>query len=165
MPGLLPLLVGHFGDRVPEVDPGVVHHHVEAAQAGHGRLDHQPDGVGVGQVGADDRVAVTGQPGQDLLRQRRGVTVMHRHPVALPGERLRHRPANAPGGPGDEDRPAQFSSHRESSLVAVAQFLAVAASPLALPGRGADDLEYRLGQLTGPVAVRRVQEQGLADRR
>src|SRR5690348_15390539 len=66
---------------------------------------------------------------------------MHRHPVTLARERPRHSPADATGCPGDQDRVAptaaggrQLSSHRDSSLVVVAQFLAVAATP-AWPAR------------------------------
>ena len=55
--------------------------------------------------------------------------VVHRHPVAQLRERLRHRPADAPGRPRHQYRSLhRLSSHRDSNLVAVAQFLAVAAS-------------------------------------
>jgi hypothetical protein len=73
------------------------------------------------------------QPGQHLPRQSGRIPVMHGHPVALPRERLRDRPADAPGRPGDQDRPRHVSSHKDSSLVDVAQFLAVAVMPV-LPG-------------------------------
>jgi len=136
-PRVLPLLVGHVGDRVRHVDPGVVDQDVQPAQLGGGLVDHLPHGCGVGQVRAEDRVAAARQPGRHLPGQRGGIAVMHRHPVTLAGERLRHRPPDAPGGPGDQDRAAlrrhHFSSHRDSSLVDVAQFLAVAVMPL-FPG-------------------------------
>src|SRR5580693_9428476 len=133
VPHVLPLLVGHLGDRVPHVDPGVVDQDVQPAQVGSGLVHHLPDGGGIGQVRADDRVPLAGQAGQHLEGQRGRIAVMHRHPVALAGERLRHRPADAPRRPGDQDRAAfpgrHFSSHRASSLVAVDQFLAVAVMP------------------------------------
>src|SRR3984957_17241226 len=138
-PCLLPFLIGHFGDRVPHVDPGVVDQDVQPAQVGGGLIYHLPDGRGVGQVGAHHRVAAAAQPGPHLLRESGRIAVMDRHPVALGGEGLRHRPADAPGGPGDQDRAARgpggchLSPHKDSSLVAVAQFLAVAATPF-LPG-------------------------------
>jgi hypothetical protein len=121
---------------VPHVDPGVVDQDVQPTEIGRGLVDHLLDGRGVGQVGAHHRVAVARQPGQHLLRERGRVAVVHRHPVALLGERLRYRAADAPGRPGDEDGtipPPHFSSHKDSSLVAVAQFLAVAATPF-FPG-------------------------------
>src|SRR5215469_7097959 len=62
---------------------------------------------------------------------------MHRHPVTLARERQGHGPADAAGGPRDQDRAApggrHVSSHRDSSLVDVDQFLAVAVMPV-LPG-------------------------------
>jgi hypothetical protein len=61
-----------------------------------GLIDHLPDGLGVSQVGPDDRVTVTRQPGQYLGRQAGRPAVVHRHPVALPGERLGHRTADTP---------------------------------------------------------------------
>ena len=61
---------------------------------------------------------------------------MHRHPVTLARERLRHGPADAAGRPRDQDRAAprisagrHFCSHRDSSVLDVAQFLAVAVMP------------------------------------
>jgi predicted NBD/HSP70 family sugar kinase len=135
-PHVLPLLVGHLGDRVPHVDPGVVDQDVQPAQGVGGPLHHRPDGDGVGQVGADSRVAAAGQAGQHLLREPGRIAMMHRHPVAPVGERLRHGPADAARSPRHQDRAPggrHVSSHRASSLVAVVQFLAVAATPL-LPG-------------------------------
>ena len=115
------------------IDPGVVDQHIQAAQVGGGLVHHLLDGLGVGQVAADDGMTVARQSGQHLAREPGRIPVMHRHPVALPRERLRDRPADAPGRPGDQDRPRHVSSHRDSSLVDVAQFLAVALMP-ALPG-------------------------------
>jgi predicted NBD/HSP70 family sugar kinase len=135
-PHVLPLLVGHLGDRVPYVDPCVVDQDVQTAQRVRGPVHHRPHGAGVGQVGADNHVAGAGQAGQHLLREPGRVAMMHRHPVALAGERLRHRPADAAGSPRHQDRAPgrrHFPSHRASSLVAVVQFLAVAATP-PLPG-------------------------------
>ena len=118
---------------MPVIDPGVVHQHIQAAQVGGGLIHHLPDGFGIGQVGADDGVPAARQPGQHLPREPGRIPVMHRHPVTLPRECLRDRPADAPGRPGDQDRPPHLSSHRDSSLVQVAQFLAVAVM-LVLPG-------------------------------
>jgi hypothetical protein len=81
-PGVLPLLVGHLGDRVPGVDPGVVDQHVQAAEVRMSLVDHLPDGVGVGQVGLDDRMAAARQPGQDLAGQLSRPAMVHRHPVS-----------------------------------------------------------------------------------
>jgi predicted NBD/HSP70 family sugar kinase len=132
-PGVLPLVVGHLADRMPVIDPGVVHQHIQAAQVVGGLVHHLPDRLGVGQVGADDGVTAAGQGGQHLPREPGRIPVMHGYPVALPRERLRDRAADAPGRPGDQDRPRHFCSHRDSSLVEVAQFLAVAVTPV-LPG-------------------------------
>ena len=97
-----------------DVDPGVVDQHVQAAEVRVGLADHLPDCLGVGQVGLDDRVAVARQPGQHLAGphlagqpgqpRRPRPAVMHRHPVALPGERLGHRPADAPRRPRHQYR-------------------------------------------------------------
>ena len=76
-------------------------------------------------------MAATRQPRQHLAGQLRRPAVVHRHPVAPLRERLRHRPADAPGRPRHQYRSLphhRLSSHRDSNLVAVAQFLAVAAS-------------------------------------
>jgi hypothetical protein len=115
------------------IDPGVVHQHIQAAQVGDGLVHQLPDGLGVGQVAADDGVTAARQSGQHLPRESCRSQVMHRHPVALPGERQRDRPADTAGRPGDQDRPGHLSSHMDSSLVQVTQFLAVAAMPV-LPG-------------------------------
>jgi len=118
---------------VPVIDPGVVHQHIQAAQVAGGLVHHLPDRLGVGQVGTDNGVTAARQRGQHLAREPGRIAVMHRDPVTLPREGQRDRPADAPGRPGDQDRPAHFSSHKDSSLVAVAQFLAVATMP-ARPG-------------------------------
>ncbi len=95
-----------------------------------GLIDHPADGLGVGQVGLDDGVAVARQRAQHLAGQPGRPAMVHRHPVAEPGERDRHRPADAPGRPRHQDRSRHGCSlHRDSSLAAVAQFLAVAARP------------------------------------
>jgi hypothetical protein len=96
LPRVLPLLVGHLGDRVPQVDPGVVHQHIQAAEVSGGRVDHPPDGLGVRQVGLDDGVAAARQPGPYVLGQSGRIAVVHRDPVAELGECLRDRPADAP---------------------------------------------------------------------
>jgi len=67
-PRVLPLVVGHLGDRVPVIDPGVVHQHIQAAQVAGGSVHHLPDGLGVGQVGTDDGVTAARQSGQHLAR-------------------------------------------------------------------------------------------------
>ena len=87
-----------------EVDAGVVDQHVQAAEVRVGLVGHPPDGLGVGQVGLDDRVPVTRQSGQHLAGQPGRPAVMHRHPVALPGERLRDRSADAPRRPRHQYR-------------------------------------------------------------
>jgi hypothetical protein len=93
-------------------------------------VDHPPHGLGVRQVGLHDRVAATRQPGPHLPGQPGRAAVVHRHPVTMLRERLGHRPTDAPGRPRHQDRSRHCpSSHRDSSLVAVAQFLAVAARP------------------------------------
>jgi len=120
---------------VPYVDPGVVDQDVQPAEIGGGPVHHLPYGSGVSQVRADYGVAAARQPGQHLLGQPGRIAVVHRHPVTLASERLRHGPADSAGCPRDQDRAASrphFSSHRDSSVVAVTQFLAVAAMP-ALP--------------------------------
>jgi hypothetical protein len=111
------------------IDPGVVHQHVQAAQVGGGLVHQLPDSLGVGQVAAHDGVTAARQVGQHLPRESGRIPVVHRHPVALPCERLRDRPADTPGRPGDQDRPGHVCSHKDSSLVQVTQFLAVAATP------------------------------------
>ena len=59
-PGLLPLLVGGVVRRVRLKHAGVVDEDVDAAErAGH-LVDHAPDGLGVGQVGAGDHVPAAG---------------------------------------------------------------------------------------------------------
>src|SRR5580693_10145685 len=80
-------------------------------------------------------MAAAGQLGEHLGGEPGRVAMMNRHPVAPLRERPRHRPADAPGCPGDQDRPRHtrhLASQRDSSLAAVAQFLAVAAT-LVLP--------------------------------
>jgi hypothetical protein len=84
---------------VPEVDPGVVHQHVQPAEVRGGLVDHPPDGLGVGQVGLDDRVAAARQPVPHFLGEPGRIAVVHRHPVAELREGLRDRPADAPGRP------------------------------------------------------------------
>jgi hypothetical protein len=114
---------------VPLIDPGVVHQHVQAAQVGGGLVHQLLDRLGVGQVAADDSVTAARQRGQHLSGEAGRIPVMHRHPVALAGEGLRDRPADAPGRPGDQDRPGHVGPHMDISLVQVTQFLAVAATP------------------------------------
>jgi hypothetical protein len=92
-----PLLVRHLGDRVPEVDPGVVHQHVQPAEVRSGLVNHPPDRAGVGQVGLHDRVTAARQPGPHFLGEPSRVAVVHRHPVTELRESLRDRPADAPG--------------------------------------------------------------------
>jgi hypothetical protein len=58
-PGILPLLVGHVGDRVRDVNPGVVDQHVQAAQVRVRPVDHPSHGPGIGQVGLHDRMPAT----------------------------------------------------------------------------------------------------------
>ena len=95
-----------------EVDPGVVDQYVQAVQVGVGLVDHPPDGLGVGQVGLDHGVAVARQPGQHLAGQAGRPTVMHRHPVALPGERFGHRAADAPRRPSHQYRSLRHDAPR-----------------------------------------------------
>ena len=88
----LPLLVGRLGDRVRHEDAGVVDEHVEAAERLGRRVDHRAHRVGVGEVGADDDVAVARQRRRDLL----GALARARRSAPRPGRRPPRTPARPP---------------------------------------------------------------------
>jgi hypothetical protein len=96
LPGCLPLLVGPLGDRLRGVDACVVHQYVQAAQTPRGLIHQSAHRVRVGQVGLDNEVTAAGQGGQYLGGRPSRVAVVHRDPVTLARERLRHGCPDAP---------------------------------------------------------------------
>ncbi|GLV97004.1 hypothetical protein Slala05_06360 [Streptomyces lavendulae subsp. lavendulae] len=85
---------------------GVVDQHVHPAQRGVGRVRQLRDAGRVREVRGEQRVPFALQRGEGLLGVRPAPGAVHGDPVALPGERGGDRPADAPGGSGDEDAPA-----------------------------------------------------------
>ena len=83
-------------------DAGVVDQHVDASEPAGRGVDHRLRGVGVGEVGADDDVAVARQRVRHLLGPCGVGAVVHGDAVAAPRERLRDGGADPAGGAGHE---------------------------------------------------------------
>ena len=100
------VLVGHLPQHAIAQQPGVGHHHVEAAELGHRAGDQR---LGRGRV-ADrahlgDRAAPVGGDGRDGLLRRVAVEVVDHHGGARTRQRDRVRTAKAAPAAGDHRDP------------------------------------------------------------
>ena len=71
--------------------------------AGGGAVHHPAHRLGIGQVGLHQQVTLAGQFAEHPLGTLLGAAPVHRHAVALRGEGVRDRAADAAGRAGDQD--------------------------------------------------------------
>lgn len=89
------------------VDRGVVDHHVDPAHALHDPRDQVGRRVGFGEVGPHQDVPLTGQTFQGAVGLLWSGGAVDGDAFTLFGEGHGDRPADPPGGAGDQDVPVQ----------------------------------------------------------
>ena len=91
------------GDRGVDVHRRVVDQHVDPAEGRRGVGGEPLHLRGVGQVGAEQRVPLAVEAGEDRLGALAGAAVVHDDPVAAGGEGAGGGGADPAGGAGDQD--------------------------------------------------------------
>jgi hypothetical protein len=85
------------------IDTGVIHHPIEPPQVTDDRLPQGSGGLRLRQIGLDERMRPSSEPGAGLLRRLAMPMVMDGPLCPTPGKLLRDNPTNPTRGTGDKD--------------------------------------------------------------